>query len=215
MATCCSSGSHHEPPSTGGPPPTGSIVWADLETKTKPIGVRVTEANGRRKIVRVDPGTTADDARGARGRGSEGPWPRQQQPSCQRRAPRSAARRGATPGGVCRSATHGSEIRSRERGRTPDWERGRPCRRYTRPMVGPPYRAMTPPPARPRAWRPIVERCLAGFNAAVLVANVLYGATFLACHHVPVGGGRAMLAWFPTLAMIGFLSRERGTSWEF
>src|SRR6185369_17068522 len=46
----------------GGRPATGSIVWADPETKTKPIGVRVTRANGRRKLVRFEPGTTADDA---------------------------------------------------------------------------------------------------------------------------------------------------------
>ena len=38
-----------------GRPPTGSIVWADPETKTKPIGVRVTKANGARKVVRFDP----------------------------------------------------------------------------------------------------------------------------------------------------------------
>src|SRR5580658_795077 len=47
----------------GGRPPTGSIVWADPEAKTKPIGVRVTKASGKREIVRFDPGTTADDAR--------------------------------------------------------------------------------------------------------------------------------------------------------
>jgi integrase len=46
----------------GGRPATGSIVWADPETKTQPIGVRVTKANGRRKLVRFEPGTTADDA---------------------------------------------------------------------------------------------------------------------------------------------------------
>ena len=33
----------------GGRPATGSIVWADPETKTKPIGVRVTKANGKRR----------------------------------------------------------------------------------------------------------------------------------------------------------------------
>ena len=47
----------------GGRPQRGSIVWAALETKTKPIGVRVTKTNGKRKLVRFDPGTTADDAR--------------------------------------------------------------------------------------------------------------------------------------------------------
>jgi integrase len=37
-------------------------VWADPETRTRPIGVRVTKANGKRALVRFDPGTTADDA---------------------------------------------------------------------------------------------------------------------------------------------------------
>ncbi len=46
----------------GGRPATGSIVWADPATKTTPIGVRVTKANGKRTIVRFDPGTTPDDA---------------------------------------------------------------------------------------------------------------------------------------------------------
>jgi integrase len=46
----------------GGRPPTGSIVWADPKTKTRPIGVRVTQATGKREIVRFDPGTTAEDA---------------------------------------------------------------------------------------------------------------------------------------------------------
>jgi integrase len=46
----------------GGRPATGSIVWEDPETKTKPIGVRVTKANGKRALVRFDPGTTAEDA---------------------------------------------------------------------------------------------------------------------------------------------------------
>jgi integrase len=49
--------------SSGGRPATGSIVWEDPETKTKPIGVRVTKANGKRTVVRFDPGTMADDAR--------------------------------------------------------------------------------------------------------------------------------------------------------
>ncbi len=48
---------------SGGRPATGSIVWEDPETKTKPIGVRVTKANGKRKLVPFEPGTTADDAR--------------------------------------------------------------------------------------------------------------------------------------------------------
>lgn len=48
---------------SGGRPATGSIVWADPETKTKPIGVRVTQANGKRRVVPFDPGTTPDDAR--------------------------------------------------------------------------------------------------------------------------------------------------------
>ena len=46
-----------------GRPSTGSIVWADPDTKTTPIGVRVTTGEGRRKVVPLDPGTTADDAR--------------------------------------------------------------------------------------------------------------------------------------------------------
>lgn len=47
---------------SGGRPATGSVVWEDPETKTKPIGVRVTKANGKRTVVRFDPGTTAEDA---------------------------------------------------------------------------------------------------------------------------------------------------------
>jgi integrase len=46
----------------GGRPPTGSIVWEDPWAKTKPIGVRVTGADGRRKLVRFDPGTSAEAA---------------------------------------------------------------------------------------------------------------------------------------------------------
>ena len=46
----------------GGRPATGSIVWADPETKTQPIGVRVTKASGKRKLVRFEPSTTPDDA---------------------------------------------------------------------------------------------------------------------------------------------------------
>jgi integrase len=46
----------------GGRPVTGSIVWEDPKTKTKPIGVRVMKADGKRKLLRFDPGTTADDA---------------------------------------------------------------------------------------------------------------------------------------------------------
>lgn len=46
----------------GGRPPTGSIVWADPSTKTQPIGVRVTKADGKRKLIRFDPGTSASDA---------------------------------------------------------------------------------------------------------------------------------------------------------
>ncbi len=38
-------------------------MWADPDTKTKPIGVRVTKANGKRALVRFKPGTTPDDAR--------------------------------------------------------------------------------------------------------------------------------------------------------
>ena len=51
------------PRGSGGRPSTGSIVWADPTTKTTPIGVRVTKANGTRTIVRFDLGTTPDDAR--------------------------------------------------------------------------------------------------------------------------------------------------------
>src|SRR5258706_14011876 len=47
---------------SGGRPATGSVVWADPETKTEPIGVRVTKANGKRTLVRFDPGTTREDA---------------------------------------------------------------------------------------------------------------------------------------------------------
>jgi integrase len=47
----------------GGRPATGSIIWEDPETKTKPIGVKVTKANGKRTIVKFDPGTTPEDAR--------------------------------------------------------------------------------------------------------------------------------------------------------
>ena len=46
----------------GGRPATGSIVWAEPETKTKPVGVRVTLAGGRRRLVRFDEGTTPEDA---------------------------------------------------------------------------------------------------------------------------------------------------------
>jgi len=46
-----------------GRPRTGSIVWVDPKTKTQPLGVRITKANGKRKLVRFDPGTTPEDAR--------------------------------------------------------------------------------------------------------------------------------------------------------
>ena len=46
----------------GGRPATGSIVWADPDTKTQPIGVRVTKADGKRKLIRFEPGTSAVDA---------------------------------------------------------------------------------------------------------------------------------------------------------
>ena len=45
-----------------GRPATGSIVWADPQTKTQPIGVRVTKADGKRKLVRFEPGTSAANA---------------------------------------------------------------------------------------------------------------------------------------------------------
>ena len=34
---------------SGGRPAVGSMVWADAETKTRPLGVRVTKANGKRR----------------------------------------------------------------------------------------------------------------------------------------------------------------------
>lgn len=45
----------------GGRPATGSIEWAD-DAKTIPVGVRVTKADGKRKFIRFDPGTSASDA---------------------------------------------------------------------------------------------------------------------------------------------------------
>src|SRR4051812_20478976 len=47
---------------SGGRPATGSIVWEDPGTKTIPRGVRVTRADGRRQVVRFDPGTSPEDA---------------------------------------------------------------------------------------------------------------------------------------------------------
>ena len=41
--------------------PTGSIEWAD-EAKTIPAGVRITKANGKRRFIRFDPGTTREEA---------------------------------------------------------------------------------------------------------------------------------------------------------
>jgi hypothetical protein len=46
----------------GGRPATGSIVWEDPETRTRPRGVRVTRADGSRRIIRFDIGTTPEDA---------------------------------------------------------------------------------------------------------------------------------------------------------
>jgi len=46
----------------GGRPATGSIVWADPDAKMQPIGVRVTKADGKRKLIRFEPGTSAADA---------------------------------------------------------------------------------------------------------------------------------------------------------
>jgi integrase len=46
----------------GGRPATGSIVWADPETKTQPIGVRVTRADSKRKVIPFEPGTSSEDA---------------------------------------------------------------------------------------------------------------------------------------------------------
>jgi integrase len=45
----------------GGRPRTGSIDWADAE-KTIPLGVRVKEANGKRRFIRFDKGTTREEA---------------------------------------------------------------------------------------------------------------------------------------------------------
>lgn len=52
---------HDDQSTRGGRPATGSIEWADDE-KTIPVGVRVTKANGKRKFVRFDAGTTREDA---------------------------------------------------------------------------------------------------------------------------------------------------------
>ena len=38
---------------SGGRPATGSVVWEDPETKTKPIGVRVTKANRLAELRRT------------------------------------------------------------------------------------------------------------------------------------------------------------------
>ena len=72
--------------------------------------------------------------------------------------------------------------------------------------MGTPYRATPPPPRPPRAWRAIVERCLAVFNGLVLVADVSYGTTFLTgpCPSA-ITSARVLLAWFPLLALVGFL----------
>jgi integrase len=51
---------------TGGRPATGSIVWEDPETKTKPIAIRVTLPNGKRKLVPLPPGTTAEEGEALR-----------------------------------------------------------------------------------------------------------------------------------------------------
>ena len=65
------------------------------------------------------------------------------------------------------------------------------------------------PPTPRREWRPIVERFLAAFNGLVLAAYGFYGAPFLAG---PCPGAiirtRVVLAWFPLLALIGFLRRR-------
>jgi len=47
---------------SGGRPAIGSILWSDPETKRQPIGVRITKADGKRKIVRFDHGTTREEA---------------------------------------------------------------------------------------------------------------------------------------------------------
>jgi hypothetical protein len=62
------------------------------------------------------------------------------------------------------------------------------------------------PPAPPREWRPIVDRCLAGFNGLALVA-AFFLPTTTGAHDL-----RSLLAplWFapvPLAAIIGFLGR--------
>jgi integrase len=44
-----------------GRPPTGSIEWAD-DAKTIPVGVRISKATGKRRFIRLDPGTTREEA---------------------------------------------------------------------------------------------------------------------------------------------------------
>ena len=51
---------------SGGRPATGSIVWEDPETKTRPRGVRVTRADGSRRVIRFDIGTTPEALNGGR-----------------------------------------------------------------------------------------------------------------------------------------------------
>ncbi len=43
-----------------GRPATGSIVWEDTKTKLKPLGVRVTYADGSRDVIDFEPGTTPE-----------------------------------------------------------------------------------------------------------------------------------------------------------
>ena len=72
-------------------------------------------------------------------------------------------------------------------------------------MGEPPYREMPLPPGPPREWRPIIERCLAAFNGAVLFCAGLYGVTVLPLYTSQHTAGHLILAWFPLLALIGFL----------
>jgi hypothetical protein len=75
----------------GGRPATGSIVWAD-DAKTVPVGVRVTNATGKRTVVRFDPGTTRDDAIG---RANPNHRHRPRSPNVMRPAPRARVSRPA------------------------------------------------------------------------------------------------------------------------
>jgi hypothetical protein len=103
---------------SGGRPATGSIVWEDPETKTRPIGVRVTTANGKRKLVLFEPRTTADDARALapimaeRGRSSMG---EHEGETVAKYAERWLPRIGRRPAQVLRVEERGSRVGRRSR----------------------------------------------------------------------------------------------------